>query len=88
MYFKFLLSNTILSLVRSLHSELLKVRKKKSISTYCTTLFMNSQQTLGRLDTSNPINLLLLFKAYAKILSGKTRGKMQGEITQKLMLEV
>lgn len=51
----------------------------KSIPTYCITSFMNSQQTLGRLGASRPINLLILFKAYAKISSGKT--KEFGEIT-------
>lgn len=42
---------------------------------------MNSQQTLGRLGASRPINLLILFKAHAKISSGKTKEWMQGEIT-------
>lgn len=32
--------------------------------------------------------LLLLFKAHAKIFSGKTKGGTQGEITQNLMLDV
>lgn len=32
--------------------------------------FMNSQQVLGRLDVSNSVNLLILFKAYAKIFLG------------------
>lgn len=48
---------------------------------------MNSQQTLGRLGASRPINLLILFRAYAKISSGKTRVNT-GEITQLLMLDI
>lgn len=48
-------------------------QQKKSISTYYITSFMNSQQTLGRLGASRPINLLILFKAYAKITSGETK---------------
>lgn len=48
---------------------------------------MNSQQTLGRLGASRPINLLILFRAYAKISSGKTRVNTR-EITQLLMLDI
>lgn len=50
--------------------------------------FMNSQQALERLDASNPVNLLILFKAYAKIFPGYYKGRTQEEITHKLISEV
>lgn len=49
---------------------------------------MNSQQALERLDASNPVNQLTLFKAYAKILPGHYKGRTQEDITHKLISEV